>query len=118
MSVSQDDKPRLFTIDGGNVNVDAAPVAPVLKGAIKGAGETALQVEPQPGREPRNDRSRALLFGQRGAGLRAAAGRAGQVPRPAGFAAAVSAYEILPAGISTPFALLFALAEVAAARCC
>ena len=49
MSVSQDDKPRLFTIDGGNVNVyDAAPVAPVLKGAIKGAGETALQVEPQP----------------------------------------------------------------------
>ena len=31
-----------------------------------------------------------------------------------GFAAAVSAYEILPAGISTPFALLFALAEVAA----
>ena len=35
-----------------------------------------------------------------------------------GFAAAVSAYEILPAGISTPFALLFALAEVAAARCC
>lgn len=50
MSVSQDDKPRLFTIDGGNVNIyDAAPAAPVFKGAIQGAGETALQVEPQPG---------------------------------------------------------------------
>ena len=31
-----------------------------------------------------------------------------------GFAAAVSAYEILPAGIGAPFALLLALAEVAA----
>jgi len=49
MSVSQDDQPRLYTIDGGNVNVyDAAPVAPVLKGTIQAAGETALQVEPQP----------------------------------------------------------------------
>ncbi|MCZ8442460.1 amine dehydrogenase large subunit [Achromobacter xylosoxidans] len=53
MSVSQDDKPRLFTIDGGNVNVyDAAPAAPVFKGTIQGAGETALQVEPQPGGTP------------------------------------------------------------------
>ncbi|MBD9477164.1 amine dehydrogenase [Achromobacter sp. ACM01] len=49
MSVSQDDQPRLYTIDGGNVNVyDAAPAAPVLKGTIQAAGETALQVEPQP----------------------------------------------------------------------
>ncbi|MGB3434762.1 amine dehydrogenase large subunit [Achromobacter sp.] len=49
MSVSQDDQPRLYTIDGGNVNVyDAAPVAPILKGTIQAAGETALQVEPQP----------------------------------------------------------------------
>lgn len=49
MSVSQDDKPRLFTIDGGNVNIyDAAPVAPVFKTTIQAAGETALQVEPQP----------------------------------------------------------------------
>ncbi|MFY2102249.1 amine dehydrogenase large subunit [Achromobacter xylosoxidans] len=53
MSVSQDDKPRLFTIDGGNVNVyDAAPAAPVFKSTIQGAGETALQVEPQPGGTP------------------------------------------------------------------
>ncbi|WP_088157747.1 amine dehydrogenase large subunit [Achromobacter xylosoxidans] len=49
MSVSQDDQPRLYTIDGGNVSVyDAAPAAPVLKGTIQAAGETALQVEPQP----------------------------------------------------------------------
>ncbi|MOA58413.1 hypothetical protein D3C78_1828130 [compost metagenome] len=49
MSVSQDDKPRLFTIDGGNVSVfDAAPAAPVFKTTIQAAGETALQVEPQP----------------------------------------------------------------------
>lgn len=49
MSVSQDDKPRLFTIDGGNVNIyEAAPVAPVFKTTIQAAGETALQVEPQP----------------------------------------------------------------------
>ncbi|MGE8678972.1 MAG: amine dehydrogenase large subunit [Achromobacter marplatensis] len=49
MSVSQDDKPRLFTIDGGNVNIyNAAPVAPVFKTTIQAAGETALQVEPQP----------------------------------------------------------------------
>ncbi|MBO1016774.1 amine dehydrogenase [Achromobacter sp. SD115] len=49
MSVSQDDQPRLYTIDGGNVNVyDAAPAAPVLKGTIQAAGETALQIEPQP----------------------------------------------------------------------
>ncbi|MNV74142.1 Aralkylamine dehydrogenase heavy chain precursor [compost metagenome] len=47
--MSQDDKPRLFTIDGGNVNIyDAAPVAPVFKTTIQAAGETALQVEPQP----------------------------------------------------------------------
>ncbi|CAB3899396.1 amine dehydrogenase large subunit [Achromobacter denitrificans] len=49
MSVSQDDQPRLYTLDGGNVNIyDAAPAAPVLMGTIEGAGETALQVEPQP----------------------------------------------------------------------
>ncbi|MGE8690073.1 MAG: amine dehydrogenase large subunit [Achromobacter sp.] len=49
MSVSQDDHPRLYTLDGGNVNIyDAAPAAPVLKGTIEAAGETALQVEPQP----------------------------------------------------------------------
>jgi methylamine dehydrogenase heavy chain len=49
MSVSQDPQPRLFTIDGGNVQVyDAAPVAPVLLGGIEGAGETALQLEPHP----------------------------------------------------------------------
>lgn len=49
MSVSQDDKPRLFTIDGGNVNIyDATPAAPVFKTTIQAAGETALQVEPQP----------------------------------------------------------------------
>lgn len=49
MSVSQDDKPRLFTIDGGNVNIyDATPAAPVFKATIQAAGETALQVEPQP----------------------------------------------------------------------
>ncbi|WP_251864507.1 amine dehydrogenase large subunit [Achromobacter sp. Marseille-Q4962] len=49
MSVSQDTQPRLYTIDGGNVNVyDAEPAAPVLKGTIQAAGETALQVEPQP----------------------------------------------------------------------
>jgi methylamine dehydrogenase heavy chain len=49
MSVSQDDAPRLYTLDGGNVNIyDAAPAAPVLKGTIEAAGETALQVEPQP----------------------------------------------------------------------
>jgi methylamine dehydrogenase heavy chain len=49
MSVSQDDNPRLYTLDGGNVNIyDAAPAAPVLKGTIEAAGETALQVEPQP----------------------------------------------------------------------
>lgn len=49
MSVSQDPQPRLFTIDGGNVSVyDAAPVAPVLLGKIENAGETALQLEPQP----------------------------------------------------------------------
>ncbi|PND35856.1 amine dehydrogenase [Achromobacter pulmonis] len=53
MSVSQDEAPRLYTLDGGNVNVyDAAPAAPVLKGTIEGAGETALQVEPQPWRAP------------------------------------------------------------------
>lgn len=49
MSVSQDDKPRLFTIDGGNVSIfDATPVAPVFQRTIQAAGETALQVEPQP----------------------------------------------------------------------
>ncbi len=49
MSVSQDDQPRLYTLDGGNVNIyDAAPAAPVFKGTIQAAGETALQVEPQP----------------------------------------------------------------------
>lgn len=49
MSVSQDDKPRLFTIDGSNVSVfDAAPTAPVFKTTIQAAGETAVQVEPQP----------------------------------------------------------------------
>ncbi len=49
MSVSQDPQPRLFTIDGGNVSVyDATPVAPVLLGKIESAGETALQLEPQP----------------------------------------------------------------------
>ncbi|MGE8638916.1 MAG: amine dehydrogenase large subunit [Achromobacter sp.] len=54
MSVSQDDKPRLFTIDGGNVNIyDAAPVAPVFKTTIQAAGETALQVEPQPAGGPK-----------------------------------------------------------------
>jgi methylamine dehydrogenase heavy chain len=49
MSVSQDASPRLYTLDGGNVNIyDAAPAVPVLKGTIEAAGETALQVEPQP----------------------------------------------------------------------
>lgn len=49
MSVSQDDQPRLYTLDGGNVNIyDAAPAAPVFKGTIQAAGETTLQVEPQP----------------------------------------------------------------------
>ena len=49
MSVSQDDQPRLFTIDGGNLSVfDAAPAAPVWKTTIQAAGETAVQVEPQP----------------------------------------------------------------------
>jgi methylamine dehydrogenase heavy chain len=54
MSVSQDDKPRLFTIDGGNVSIfDATPVAPVFQRTIQAAGETALQVEPQPLGGPR-----------------------------------------------------------------
>jgi methylamine dehydrogenase heavy chain len=54
MSVSQDDKPRLFTIDGGNVSIfDATPAAPVFQRTIQAAGETALQVEPQPLGGPR-----------------------------------------------------------------
>ena len=50
MSVSQDDKPRLFTIDGGNVNVyDAAPVAPVLKGAIRARARRRCRSSRSPG---------------------------------------------------------------------
>ena len=53
------------------------------QGRHQGRGRDGAAGRAAAWREPRNDRSRALLFGQRGAGLRAAAGRAGQVPRPA-----------------------------------
>ena len=107
MSVSQDDKPRLFTIDGGNVNVyDAAPVAPVLKGAIKGAGETALQVEPQILGGSREMTDPVFYSASAALACVLLLGALDKFRDLPGFAAAVSAYEILPAGISTPFALL------------
>ena len=115
MSVSQDDKPRLFTIDGGNVNVhDAAPVAPVLKGAIKGAGETALQVEPQTLAGSREMTDPVFYSASAALACVLLLGALDKFRDLPGFAAAVSAHEIPPAGIGAPFALLLALAEVAA----
>lgn len=49
ISVAQGDKPRLLTLDGGNVHVyDISGNEPKLLRTIEGAAESALQVEPQP----------------------------------------------------------------------
>lgn len=49
ISVDQGGKPRLLTLDGGNVHIyDISGNEPKLLRTIEGAGESALQVEPQP----------------------------------------------------------------------
>jgi len=49
MSVAQGPDHRLLTIDGGNVNIyDISAPEPKYLRTIEGAGEAALQVEPQP----------------------------------------------------------------------
>jgi aralkylamine dehydrogenase heavy chain/methylamine dehydrogenase heavy chain len=49
MSVAQGPHPRLLTLDGGNVNIyDISGPQPKYLRTIEGAGEAALQVEPQP----------------------------------------------------------------------
>lgn len=49
MSVAQGPAPRLLTLDGGNVNIyDISAAEPKYLRTIEGAGEAALQVEPQP----------------------------------------------------------------------
>ncbi|TEA76896.1 amine dehydrogenase large subunit [Allopusillimonas ginsengisoli] len=49
MSVAQGPSPRLLTLDGGNVNIyDISAAQPKYLRTIEGAGEAALQVEPQP----------------------------------------------------------------------
>lgn len=49
MSVAQGPHPRLLTLDGGNVNIyDISNAQPKYLRTIEGAGEAALQVEPQP----------------------------------------------------------------------
>ncbi len=49
MSVAQGPHPRLLTLDGGNVNIyDIGAAQPKYLRTIEGAGEAALQVEPQP----------------------------------------------------------------------